>query len=110
MYIYIYLLVCDHWPTALSSWLHGPSPAAAEWGQSLGYGWVAYGLGWDFSSLHIVEVSVLSLVVHFCGGEFSYGLHVCGVVFGSLYSGLYAFLEFLPIVPGALVSVRVREF
>ena len=32
-YIYRYLLVCDHWPTALSCCLLGPSPAAAESGQ-----------------------------------------------------------------------------
>ena len=77
-YIYIYLLVCDHWPTALSCWLLGPSPAEAEWGQSLGYGWVAYGFGWDLSSLSFVGVSVLSLVVQCWGGGFAYGLHVCG--------------------------------
>jgi len=27
----------------------------AEWGQSLGYGWVAYGFSWDFSSLSFVR-------------------------------------------------------
>ena len=74
-------LCMDHWPTALSCWLLGPSPAAAEWGQSLGYGWVAYGFGWDFSSLSFVEVSVLSLVVHYWGGELSFRLHICGRFF-----------------------------
>ena len=47
--------MCDHWPTALSCWLLGPSPAAAEWGQLLGYGWVAYGFRWDFSSLSLLR-------------------------------------------------------
>ena len=47
--------MCDHWPTALSCWLLGPSPAAAERGQSLGYGWVAYGFGWDLSSLSLLR-------------------------------------------------------
>jgi len=51
----IYLFVCDHWPTALACWLLGPSPAAVEWGQSLGYGWVAYGFRWYFSSLSILR-------------------------------------------------------
>jgi len=39
---------------ALFCWLLGPSPAAAEWGQSLGYGWVAYEFGWDVSSLSLL--------------------------------------------------------
>jgi len=47
--------VCDHWPTALSSWLLGHFHAAAEWGQSLGYGLVAYGCGWDFSSFSLLR-------------------------------------------------------
>ena len=37
---------------------------------------VIIGLGFFF--LEFIEVSVLSLVVHCWGGEFSYGLHVCG--------------------------------
>jgi len=57
-----------------------------------------------------VEVSVLSFVVHCCGKGFSSRLHICGGFVGSLYSGLYALLSFLPIVPGALVSGRVRGF
>jgi len=66
-------LCMDLWPTALSFWLLGPSPAAAEWGQLLGYGWVASGFGRDFSSMKFVEVSVLSLIVHCRGGGFLMG-------------------------------------
>jgi len=44
--------VSDHWPTALSCWLLGPSPAAAEWGQSWAIGGLLLGsagifLPWD---------------------------------------------------------------
>jgi len=54
--IYIFTSSCmELWPTALSCWLLGPSPAAAEWGQLLGYGWIAYGFGWDFSSLSLLR-------------------------------------------------------
>jgi len=88
--------VYDHWPRALSGWLLGLSPSAAEWGQLLGYGWVAYGFGWDFSSLSFVEVSVLSLVVHCWGRGFSYVLHVCG---GSLVRCIQACTLFCSFYP-----------
>ena len=68
--------MCDHWPTALSCWLLGSSPAAAEWGPSWAVGCLWVRLGFFF--LEVREVSVLALVVHFWGGEFSYGLHVGG--------------------------------
>jgi len=89
-YIYRYLLVCDHWPTASSCGsLASPRLRQNEVRRGL---WAAYGFGWHFFFLEFCEVSVLSLVVHCWGGGFSYGLHVCGGFFGSLYSGLYALL------------------
>ena len=89
-------LCMNLWPTALSCWLLGPSPAAAEWGQSLGYGSVASGFGWDFSCLSFVDVSVLSLVVHCWGGEFSYGLHVCGGFFVRCIQACTLFCSIYP--------------
>jgi len=53
-----------------------PLPCCSRMGSVVGYGWVAYGFRWDFSSLSFVEVSVLSLGVDCWGGGFSYGLHV----------------------------------
>ena len=49
-------LCMDHRPTALSCCLLGLSSDAAEWGQSLGYEWVAYGFGCDFSFLSLLRV------------------------------------------------------
>jgi len=69
------------WPTALSCWLLVPSTTVAEWGQSLGYGRVAYGFSWDFAALELVEVSSLSLVSHCWGRELSYGLSFSGPFF-----------------------------
>lgn len=93
-YIYRYLLVCDHWPTALSCWLLGPSPAAAEWGHSWAVGCLWVRLGFFF--LEFCEVSVLSLVVHCWGGEFSYGLHVCGGFLVRCIQACTLFCSFYP--------------
>jgi len=49
-----------------------------------------------FFFLEFVEVSVLSLVVHCWGGEFSYGLHVCG---GFLVRGIQACTLFCSFYP-----------
>jgi len=57
---------------------------------------VADGFGWDFPSLSFVEVSVLSLVVHCWGREFSYRLHVCG---GSLVRWIQAGTLFCSFYP-----------
>ena len=51
-----------------------------------------------FFFLSFVEVSVLSLVVHCWGGEFSYRLHVCG-------GFLFWFIVFRP-VRSAVVSTH----
>jgi len=45
--------VCDHWPTALSCGSLAP-PLLRQNGAIRGL-WVAYGFGWDFSSLSFVR-------------------------------------------------------
>jgi len=52
-YIYRYLLVCDHWPTASSCGSLVP-PLLRQNGVIRGL-WAAYGFGWDFSSLSFVR-------------------------------------------------------
>jgi len=87
-YIYIYLLVCDHWPTALSCWLLGPVPAAAECGQSLCYGWVAYGFGWDFSSLSLLR---------FLYFPWLFTVGVGGFLMSCTSVGVFWFVVFRPV-------------
>ena len=82
----------DLWPTSLSCLLLGPSPAAAAWGQSLDYRWVAYGFGWDFSSLSLLCFLYSPwLFTVGVGGLFLWAAHLWRF-FDSLYSELYALL------------------
>jgi len=64
-----------------------PLPEQNGVSRGLWVGCLRVRLGFFF--LEFVEVSVLSLVVHCWGGEFSYGLHVCG--------GFFWFVVFRPV-------------
>jgi len=55
-----------------------------------------------FFFLGICEVSVLSLVVHCWGGEFSYGLHVFG--------GFFSFVVFRPVQSSGVSTHSTGRF
>ena len=69
--------------------------------------WVAYGFGWDFSSLSMLRFVYFPWLFTVGVGVFLKAARLWRF-FGLLYSGVYALLQFLPIVPDALVSGRIR--
>ena len=90
-YIYRYLLVCDHWPTASPCGSLVP-PLLRQNGVIRGL-WAAYGFGWDFSSLSFVRFLYFPWLFTDGVGGFLRGCTSVEVFFfGSLYSGLYALL------------------
>jgi len=81
-------LCMHHWPTSLSGWLLCPSPAAAEWSQSLGYGWVAYGFGRDFPSLSLLRFLYCPWLISVAVESF---------LMGCTSVAVFSFLVFRPV-------------
>ena len=96
MYIYIYLLVYGSMAYGIVLLAPWPLPCCGRMGLVVGCGWFAYGFGWDFASLSVGEVSVLSLVVHCWGGKLSYGLHVGGGFFVRCFQACTLYCRFYP--------------
>jgi len=93
-YIYRYLLVCDHWPTASSCGSLAP-PLLRQNGVIRGL-WAAYGFGWDFPSLSFVRFLYFPWLFTVGVGSFSYGLHVCGGFLLRCIQACTVFCSFYP--------------
>ena len=93
-YIYKYLFVCDHWPTASFCGSLAP-PLLRQNGVICGL-WAAYGFGWDFSSLSFVRFPYFPWLFTVGMGSFSYGLHVSGAFLVCCIQACTLFCSFYP--------------
>jgi len=93
-YIYKYLLVCDHWPTASSC--GSLAPPLLRQNEVIRGLWAAYGFGWDFSSLSFVRFLYFPWLFTVGVGSFAYGLHVCGGFLVRCIQACTLFCSFYP--------------
>jgi len=88
----MYLLVYGFMAYGIVLLVPWPLPCCGRMGSVVGYAWVAYGFGWDFSSLGFVRFLYFHWLFTVGVGSFLMGGTSGDVFFGSWYSGLYALL------------------